>query len=92
MILETISNWKSMMIYTLSSQIAENLHKYKISQNRHAILALILKSGIFHQSNLLCSEMCLDVTMSKHCIVLCHESDTPSKILLFSHIPESDML
>ena len=36
-----------------------------MSENRHAFLALILKSGIVYKRNLLYNKMCRDVTMSK---------------------------
>ena len=52
-----------MTIYILSESIliTETLDKYKISQDRCAILALILKSSIVHNRNLLCNEICCDV-------------------------------
>ena len=45
--------------------ITEILDKQKIGENKHAILALILKSGIVHNRNLLYNEMCSDVAVSK---------------------------
>ena len=60
-----------MTIYSLSEKfsITEILNKCKISQNKHAILAhnIILKSGVVHNRNELCYDMCSDVIMSKHC-------------------------
>ena len=56
-----------MTIHILSEPISitEILGKYITSQNILAILALILKSGIVHNRNLLCNEMCRDVAVSK---------------------------
>ena len=60
-----------MTAYILSEPISitETFDKYKISENRHAVLALILKSGIVHNRNLLCrpNEMCREVAVSKQC-------------------------
>ena len=57
-----------MTFYILSEPISitEIFDEYKIIQNRHAVLALILKSEIVHNRNLLCNEMCRDIAMSKH--------------------------
>ena len=53
-----------MIIYMLSEPILiTEIADKKISKNRHAILALILKSGIVHNRNLLSNEMCHDIAM-----------------------------
>ena len=78
----------SMTIYTLSEPISitEILDRYKINQDRYAILALIMKSGFVQYHKLLPNEMFLDVIMSKHCGHPCYESDKQSKIYLWNNM------
>ena len=57
----------SMIIYPKlePNSITKILNKLKISQNKHAILAVVMKSGIGYYRKLLSNEMRHDVIMSK---------------------------
>ena len=59
----------SMIIYPKwkPNSITKILNKFKISQNRHAFLAVVMKSVVGHYCKLLSNEMRHDVIMSKQC-------------------------
>ena len=67
MVLATLLIEMGMTNYILLEPVAitEIFDKYKLSQNRHEIFVIILISRVIYNRNLLCTELCRDVAMSK---------------------------